>query len=371
MIIGVPKEIKDHEARVATIPGGVEALVRAGHQVLIEKDAGAGSGIRDEQYAERGARIVSTAAEIYEQAEMIIKVKEPQPQEYAMLRNGQILFTYLHLAAEEKLTRLLLEREVTGIAYETVQLPNGSLPLLTPMSEVAGRMSVQNGAHLLEYGQGGRGVLLSGVPGVLPASVVILGGGVVGANAAYIALGIGARVTVIDINIERLRNLSQTMHGNLATVASNVRNIAEAVKRAEIVIGAVLVTGAKAPVLVSEEMVASMAPGSVIVDVAVDQGGCIETIHPTSHSQPTYKMHGVLHYAVPNMPGAVPRTSTFALSNVTLPYVQKLADLGVTEALRRDPALRLGLNTYRGHITYQAVATTFGLEYVPWERLAN
>ncbi|MCE5259415.1 MAG: alanine dehydrogenase [Chloroflexi bacterium] len=371
MIIGVPKEIKDHEARVAVIPGGVVSLVRAGHKVLVETGAGIGSGITDEQFAQSGAIILPSAAQVFEQAEMILKVKEPQPQECALLHSGQVLFTYLHLAAEQELTLALVNKQVTAIGYETVQLANGSLPLLTPMSEIAGRMAVQIGAHFLEYGQGGRGVLLSGVPGVLPANVVILGGGTVGANAAYIALGIGARVTVIDLNIDRLRALEQTMHGNLSTVASNIHNITEAVKRAEVLIGAVLVTGAKAPVLVEEEMIASMAPGSVVVDVAVDQGGCIATIHPTSHSVPTYKTHGVVHYAVPNMPGAVPRTSTFALANVTLPYVSKLADLGFSEAVKRDSALRAGVNTHAGHVTYQAVADTFKLEYVPLNKVMD
>lgn len=369
MIIGIPKEIKDYEARVAIIPGGVAALVRAGHRVLIETGAGIGSGIADEQFAQNGAEILPDAKQVFAQSEMILKVKEPQPQEYDMLRPGQILFTFLHLAAAPELTQMLLEKQVTAIGYETVQLANGSLPLLTPMSEIAGRMAVQVGAHYLEYAEGGRGVLLSGVPGVLPANVVILGGGTVGANAAYIALGFGARVTVIDLNIERLRTLSQTLHGNLNTVASNIHNITEAVRRAELLIGAVLVPGSKAPVLVDEKMIASMAPGSVVVDVAIDQGGCIATTHTTSHSNPVYKVHGVLHYAVPNMPGAVPRTSTFALFNVTMPYVSKLADLGFQEAVRQDVALSKGVNTFKGHITCQAVADTFKYEYVPLEKL--
>ncbi len=364
MIIGVPKEIKDKEYRVALTPGGAESLVHAGHQVLIERGAGVGSGFSDEQYAQGGATIVASAAEAY-QAEMVLKVKEPLPAEYAYLRPGLILFTYLHLAADERLTRTLVERQVRAIAYETVQLANGSLPLLTPMSEVAGRMAVQIGAHYLQETEGGRGILLGGVPGVRPASVVILGGGTVGTNAAQIALGMGARVTVIDVNLERLRYLDQVMRGNLSTIASNRRNIAEAVRRAELVIGAVLLPGAKAPRLVTEEMIASMAPGSVVIDVAVDQGGCIETIQPTSHSAPTYTVHGVIHYAVPNIPGAVPRTSTYALSNATLPYVLKLAELGLEEAIRKDEALRLGVNTYGGHVTHKAVAETFGLAYRP------
>jgi len=365
MIIGVPKEIKDKEYRVSLTPGGVESLVHAGHQVLVQRGAGIGSGFSDEQYEGSGARILETAEEVYATAEMILKVKEPLPSEYSFLRPGLLLFTYLHLAANEALTRVLLERQVNAIAYETVQLANGSLPLLTPMSEVAGRMVVQIGAHYLEETQGGRGILLGGVPGVRQGSVVIIGGGTVGTNAAQIALGIGARVTVIDVNLERLRYLSEVLHGNLTTIASNRRNIAEAVRRAELLIGAVLLPGAKAPRLVSEEMVASMAPGSVIIDVSVDQGGCIETIHPTTHSAPTYVKHGVIHYAVPNIPGAVPRTSTYALSNATLPYVLKLAELGFAEAVRRDEALRLGVNTFAGHITHKAVADTFGMEYVP------
>lgn len=365
MIIGVPKEIKDKEYRVSLTPGGAESLIHAGHQVAVQRGAGVGSGFSDGQYEQGGARIAETAQEVYATAEMILKVKEPLPGEYPFLRPGLLLFTYLHLAAEETLTRALVEHQINAIAYETVQLANGSLPLLTPMSEVAGRMAVQIGAHYLEETRGGRGILLGGVPGVRSGSVVIIGGGTVGINAAQIALGMGARVTVIDINLERLRYLAEVLHGNLTTIASNRRNIAEAVRRAELLIGAVLLPGAKAPCLVSEEMVATMAPGSVVIDVAVDQGGCIETIHPTSHSVPTYIKHGVIHYAVPNIPGAVPRTSTYALSNATLPYVLKLADLGFTEAVRRDAALRQGVNTCAGQVTYKAVADTFGMEYVP------
>jgi alanine dehydrogenase len=371
MIIGVPKEIKDKEYRVALTPGGAESLVHSKHQILVEHGAGLGSGFKDEEYTEAGARILDTAEQVYAAAEMILKVKEPLPSEYIYLRPGLLLFTYLHLAAARSLTEALLANKVDAIAYETVQLPNGSLPLLTPMSEVAGRMAVQIGAHYLEQTYGGRGILLGGVPGVRSASVVIIGGGIVGSNAAQMALGLGARVTVIDINLDRLRYLNEVMHGSLSTVASNRRNIAEAVRRAELLIGAVLLTGAKAPVLVTEEMIATMAPGSVVIDVAVDQGGCIETIHPTSHSQPTYTLHGVIHYAVPNIPGAVPRTSTYALSNATLPYVQQLADRGLKQAVTRDPALRLGVNTYAGHITYQAVAKAFDMEYTPLEKLIS
>jgi len=296
---------------------------------------------------------------------MVVKVKEPLPTEYAYFRPGLVLFTYLHLAAEPVLTKQLLEDGVTAIAYETVQREDGSLPLLTPMSEVAGRMAVQIGAHYLEESEGGRGILLGGVPGVRPASVVIIGGGTVGTNAAEIALGMGARVTVIDINIDRLCYLDHVLHGRLTTMASNKRNITEAVRRAEVLIGAVLRPGAKAPVLVTEQQVATMVPGSVVIDVAVDQGGCIETVHPTSHSQPIYQKYGVIHYAVPNMPGAVPRTSTYALSNATLPYIQKVADLGAKRAMAGDPALRRGLNTYNGQLTHAAVAEALGRPHVP------
>jgi len=365
MIIGVVKEIRDSEYRVSLTPGGVESLVHDGHRVLIEQDAGRGSGFADADYRERGVEIVLGPERVYAEADVVVKVKEPLPSEYEMLRPGLILLTYLHLAADARLTRALLDRKVTAIGYETVQQDDGSLPLLTPMSEVAGRMAVQIGAHYLEQSQGGRGVLLSGVPGVRPGSVVILGGGIVGTNAAQIALGLGARVTVIDINLDRLRYLDQVLRGRLNTIASNRLNIAEAVRRAELLIGAVLVPGAKAPLLVSEEMVASMARGSVIIDVAVDQGGCIETSHPTTHSRPTYAVHGVIHYAVPNMPGIVPRTATYALSNATLPYVQQLANKGLARALRDVPCLARGVNTHQGHVTHKAVAETFNVPYVP------
>ncbi len=369
VIIGVPKEIKDNEYRVSLTPGGAESLIHAGHRVLVEQGAGAGSGFSDDDYLQGGAEIADTAAEVWAGAEMILKVKEPLPSEYDHLRPGLLLFTYLHLAAGEALTRALLERRVTAIGYETVQLANGTLPLLTPMSEVAGRMAVQIGAHYLEETQGGRGILLGGVPGVRSGSVVIIGGGVVGTNAAQIALGLGARVTIIDLNLDRLRYLDHVLHGSLSTIASNRRNIAEAVRRAELLIGAVLLPGAKAPVLVSKEMVATMAPGSVVIDVAVDQGGCIETIRPTSHSNPTYMVDGVVHYAVPNIPGAVPRTSTYALSNATLPYVVKLADLGFAEAVRQDAPLRAGVNAHAGHVTCRGVAEAFDMPCVPVEEL--
>ncbi len=362
MIIGIPKEIKDNEYRVSTTPGAVNTLVQAGHHVLVEAKAGEGSGFSDEEYARSGAEIVTTPAEVFARAEMIIKVKEPLPPEYDLLREGQILFTFLHLAAAEEVTRVLLERKVTGIGYETVQLPNGSLPLLTPMSEVAGRMAVQIAAHYLEKINGGRGKLLGGVPGVPPADVVIIGGGTVGTNAAMVALGMGASVVIIDINADRLRYLSEILHGNLITLTSNPHNIAEAVRRADVVIGAVLVPGAKAPRLVTRAMVETMKPGSVIVDVAIDQGGCVETSHVTSHSNPTYLVNGVLHYGVPNIPGAVPRTSTYALSNATLPYALKLANLGFEGAIKCDAALAKGVNTYKGFLTCPAVAEAFGME---------
>ena len=364
MIIGVPKEIKDKEYRVSLTPNVAESLIHAGHQVVVQAGAGAGSGFSDEQYQACGARIVTDVDQVYA-AQTVLKVKEPLPTEYELLRPGLLLFTYLHLAANEELARVLVRRGVTAIGYETVQRDDGSLPLLTPMSEIAGRMAVQIGAHYLEQTQGGRGILLSGVPGVRPGSVVIIGGGTVGTNAAQIALGLGARVTVIDIDIDRLRYLDHVMHGSLNTIASNHGIIAAAVLRAELLIGAVLVPGARAPVLVSESMVASMASGSVILDVAVDQGGCIETVHPTSHSAPTYTSHGVIHYAVPNIPGAVPQTSTYALSNATMPYVLKLATYGFAGAVSRDAGLRRGVNIHAGQVTHKAVADAFDMEHVP------
>lgn len=369
MIIGIPKEIKDGENRVSLTPEGVESLTHDGHRVLVQAGAGVGSGFSDFEYAESGAKILDSAEEVYGAAEMVLKIKEPLPEEYPLLRPDLLLFTYLHLAADRTLTEKLLETKLTAIGYETVQRADDSLPLLIPMSEIAGKMAVQIGAHYLEKSQGGRGILLGGVAGVLAARVVILGGGTVGSNAAEVALGLGARVTVINRGLERLRYLSQVMHGHLNTIASNRRNIFEAVRRAEVVIGAVLIPGGRAPVLVSEELIAEMAPGSVVVDVAVDQGGCIETIRPTSHSEPTYRVHDVIHYAVTNMPGAVPRTSTYALSNATLPYVMKLANLGIAEALAQDSALQKGVNTVDGHVTHEAVAEAFDLEYVPPKKL--
>ena len=366
MLVGVPKEIKDNEYRVAMTPAGVQQLIEQGHTVLVETKAGDGSRFPDEQYARVGAKIVPTATDAWG-AEMVVKVKEPIAVEYPFLRSDLVLFTYLHLAAEEKLTKAMLDSGVTGIAYETVEAPDGSLPLLTPMSEVAGRMAVQVGAYYLERPHLGRGMLLGGVAGVPGANVVIIGGGVVGTNAAHIALGMDANVTILDTNLERLRFLEHVLHGRLTTVASNSYNIAEAVQIADLVIGGVLIKGARAPRLVTREMVSTMRQGSVIADVAVDQGGCVETIHATTHSDPTYIIDGVVHYGVANMPGAVPRTSTLALSNATLPYVLRLARRGADGAMAEDPnGLAKGLNTYRGQVTYAAVAECFALPYVPY-----
>ena len=367
MIVGVPKEVKDHEFRVSATPGAVQTLIDAGHRVLVQRQAGGGSGFEDDEYSVNGAELVSSAEEIWQRAEMVMKVKEPLPSEYPFLREDLLLFTYLHLAANEELTAELVRRRVTSIAYETVELPNGALPLLTPMSEVAGKMSVQIAAHYLERMNGGRGKLMGGVPGVPPSDVVVVGAGIVGTNAALVALGMGALVVIIDINTDRLRYLSETFHGNMMTLVSNRHNVAEAVRRADVVIGAVLVKGAKAPRVVTRDMIASMKPGSVVVDVAVDQGGCIETTRPTSHSEPIYFVDGVLHYCVPNMPGAVPRTSTYALSNQTLPYALQIARKGLRRAVSENRALAQGVNVFQGKITYEAVAEAFGMEYTPLE----
>jgi len=364
MIVGVPKEIKDNEYRVSMTPGGVHQLVENGHTVLVEDVAGEGSYFHNEDFTEAGAQIADAEA-VWTQANMVVKVKEPLPDEYKYLRPDLLLFTYLHLAASENLTRTMAGSGVIGIAYETVELANGTLPLLTPMSEVAGRMSVQMGAQYLERHEGGRGKLLGGIPGVRPSNVVILGGGVVGTHAAQIALGMGASVTLMDINLDRLRTLSELLHGNFVTWAANPLDIARAVRRADLVIGAVLIKGAKAPKLVTRDMVETMKPGSVIVDVAVDQGGCIETSRPTTHSNPVFCVNDVVHYCVANMPGAVPRTSTRGLSNATLPYVLKLANMGFADAVKSDTALARGVNTYQGAITYQAVAEAFGMTYTP------
>ena len=363
MIVGIPKEIKDNEYRVALTPGGAEAFIMAGHQVLVQASAGDGSGFSDAQYTAAGVEIVPRAAGVWERADMIMKVKEPRPEEYELLRAEQLLFTYLHLAAEEELTHVLMERRVCAVAYETVESKRGALPLLTPMSEVAGRMSVQVAANYLQIANGGRGKLLGGVAGVRRSTLTIIGGGVVGINAAQIALGMGAQTVILDIDADRLRYLDQVLHGNFNTLSSNPRNIADAVRVSDVVIGAVLVRGARAPRLVTHEMIRAMKPGTVVVDVAVDQGGCIETIRPTSHSDPIYEIDGVIHYGVTNMPGAVPRTSTYALSNATLPYGLKLANQGLKAAVESDAGLGLGVNVLNGRITYPAVAAAFGLEY--------
>ncbi len=368
MLIGIPREIKDNEYRISMTPGGVCQLIEAGHEVWIETGAGEGSGFADTQYNAFGARIVSTGAEAWA-TEMVVKVKEPQPSEYPFLRPDLTLVTYLHLAADEQLTREMMARGVTGIAYETVELPNGNLPLLTPMSEIAGRMAIQIGAHYMEKMNGGRGKLMGGVAGVRPADVVIIGAGIVGTNAAQVALGMGAHVILIDINLDRLRYLHEVMGGRLTTLSSNPLNIAQAVQRADLLVGAVLVKGAKAPKLVTREMISSMASGSVVIDVAVDQGGCIETSHPTTHSSPTFLVDGVVHYCVANMPGAVPRTSTYALSNATLPYIVKLANMGVEAAIQTDAGLAKGVNTYKNEIAYASVAEAFGLGHTPVEAL--
>lgn len=366
MRVGVPKEIKPDENRVALTPAGAHTLVSHGHKVFIESGAGVGSGFEDADYIAAGATILPSAGEVWGEADMIMKVKEPLPPEYPKMRKGQMLFTYLHLAPEPELTRALMEQGVDAVAYETVELPSRALPLLTPMSEIAGRMSVQVGAHFLEKRHGGRGVLLGGVPGVLPAEVVIIGAGVVGTNAAKMAVGLGAKVTIIDINLDRLRYLDDIFGSKVQTLASNPFSIADAVKKADLVVGAVLIPGAKAPKLVSEAMVAEMKPGSVIVDVAIDQGGCIETMdHTTTHSNPTFVKHGVVHYSVPNIPGAVPRTSTFALTNATLPYAVLLANKGFKEAVKSDIPLSKGVNVTNGKITYEAVAKAHNLPYTP------
>ena len=362
MIIGLPKEIKDNEYRVAMTPGAVSQVAGAGHTVLVESGAGQGSGFQDHEYQGAGAILVKTADDCWG-GDMVVKVKEPQPSEYAFMHSNLVLFTYLHLAAEKELTQAMLESQVTGIAYETVETPDARLPLLAPMSQVAGRMAVQIGSQYLEKTYGGRGKLLGGVPGVRPADVSILGAGVVGTHAAQIALGMGAHVMLLDIDAERLQYLDQVLHGRLTTLSANPVNIAEAVARSDLLIGAVLLKGARAPRLVTREMVSTMETGSVVVDVSVDQGGCVETIRPCTHSDPTYLLNGIIHYGVTNMPGAVPRTSTYALSNATLPYVMKMTEHGVLDALHQDPALQRGVNVYGGKITYEAVAMAHDLEY--------
>ena len=365
MIVGVPKEIKDNEARVGLTPAGAEALVAAGHTVLVEQSAGEASGFPDADYAAAGAKLVASAAELWAKAEIVVKVKEPVAAEYGYFRPGLVLFTYLHLAPVPELTKALLDKQVIGIAYETVRDARGMLPLLLPMSEVAGRMAVQVGAAYLEKEHGGRGILLGGVPGVAPANVTIVGGGIVGTNAAKVALGFGARTTLIDKNLNRLRELDDIFGGRLNTLAANSANVAAATREADLVIGAVLIPGAVTPCIVTKEMVAAMKKGAVIVDVAIDQGGCVETAKPTSHSNPSYEVDGVVHYAVTNMPGAVPHTSTLALTNATLPYLLKLANLGAVAALKQDAGLAQGLNTYLGELTYEGVAEAQGKKYTP------
>jgi alanine dehydrogenase len=367
MIIGVPKEIKTNENRVALVPAGAELLVAKGHTVYVERGAGLGSGFSDEQFVAAGARILETADEVWAKADMITKVKEPIAVEWPRMRKGQVIYTYFHFAAAEELTRAVIVSGAVAIAYETVQLASGELPLLTPMSEVAGRMAVQEGAKYLEKVHGGRGVLLGGVPGVAPAKVVIIGGGVVGINAAKMAAGMGANVTILDISLERLRYLDDVLPANVKTIYSNRFNILEAIERADLVVGAVLLPGAKAPHLVTRADLKRMQPGAVIVDVAVDQGGCVETIQPTTHENPTYFVDGILHYGVANMPGGVPRTSTLALTNATLPYGLRLAKNGWKQACKEDPALALGLNVVDGKVVYPGVAEAFGLPLVDVE----
>ena len=365
MIIGVPKEVKDHESRVGVTPAGVHALVAAGHTVLVEHNAGELSALTDDEYQAAGAEIVGSAHDVWRLADMVVKVKEPVEKEYRHFREGLVLFTYLHLAPVVALTDALLANKVTGIAYETVRDRAGTLPLLTPMSEVAGRMSVQVGAAYLEKEHGGRGVLLGGVPGVPPGNVVILGGGIVGTNAAKMALGLGAKVTLVDLNLNRLRELDDIFSGRLYTLYSNAYNVERAVCEADLVIGGVLIPGAAAPKIVTKSMVSKMRKGAVIVDVAIDQGGCIETARPTTHSDPSYEVDGVVHYCVTNMPAAVPNTSTLALTNATFPYVLKLAKLGANAAIQSDPGIAEGVNTFNGSLTYKAVATAQSRDFTP------
>jgi alanine dehydrogenase len=365
MKVAIPRELKNHEYRVAITPSGVHELVRSGHEVFVEKDAGVGSRILDHDFVAAGATILPTADDVWETGDLILKVKEPVAEEYHRMRKGQVLFTYLHLAASRACTDALLASGITAIAYETVQLPDGSLPLLAPMSEVAGRMAPQVGAHHLQRDGGGRGVLMGGVSGVYAAKVVVLGAGVSGMNAAAIALGMQAEVLLVDKNVARLRSADAIYQGHCQTVASNLYEIERAVIDADLVIGAVLVPGAKAPMLISNELVSRMLPGSVLVDISIDQGGCFEDSHPTTHDNPTYEVHNSLFYCVANMPGAVPHTSTYALTNVTLPYALEIANRGWRDALRADPAFALGLNTHEGVITYDSVGEAHGLPWTP------
>ncbi len=363
MIIGVPKEVKNRENRVAMVPGGVTLLTRAGHKVYVQSKAGLGAGIPDEKFVKAGAQILDSADEVWAKADMIVKVKEPVPEEYGRLRENQILYTYLHLAAAQELGHTLLSKGVSAIAYETIELPNRSLPLLTPMSEVAGRLAVQVGAQCLQKHRGGKGILLGGVPGVRRGRVTIIGGGVVGVNSAKMAIGLGARVTIIDVDAARLAYLDDIFGSDIDTIMSTPENIIKAVAESDLVVGAVLITGAKAPKLVSREMVRSMEKDSAIVDVAIDQGGCIETIRPTTHDDPVFIEENVIHYGVTNMPGDVPMTSTYALTNVTLKYALELANKGLEKAIAENAALRKGLNTYKGACVHQAVAEALGVPY--------
>ena len=365
MIVGVPKEVKDNEYRVALTPEGSRELTHSGHTVLVQEGAGEGSSLLRERYERAGAEIVPAAKDVWDAADMILKVKEPVADEYDLLREGQILFTYLHLAASKELTELLAQRKVSAVAYETVQLDDGRLPLLTPMSEIAGRMAPHVGARLLEKENGGRGVLMGGVSGVRPAKVLVLGAGMAGSNAAWIAAGMEAEVVVLDKSLDKLRFIDQIHKGRIMTLMSDQLTLEQRVRESDVVIGTVLVPGAKAPKIVSRAMVASMRPGSVVIDISIDQGGCIETSRMTTHSDPTYTEEGVVHYCVGNMPGAVPNTSTYALTNVTMPYAIAMADRGLEEALREDPALATGLNTYGGAVTNRAVAEAHDLEWTP------
>ena len=365
MIVGILKEIKAEENRVCMTPSGVEVMLQNGNTLLVEKDAGKGSGFEDAAYAEAGAEIVDTPKEIFDRSDMVMHVKEPLPAEYDLIREGQIVFTYLHLAAAEELTNVLMKSNSINIAYETIQKADGSLPLLTPMSEVAGRMAIQQGAKYLEMAQGGHGVLLGGVPGVDPGNVVIIGGGIVGINAAKMACGLGAKVYVLDMNLDRLRYLSDVMPSNCFLLMSSPATIRDLIPSADVVVGAVLIPGAKAPRLVTRAMLKTMKPGSVLVDVAIDQGGCFETSKPTTHGDPIYMVDGVVHYCVANMPGAVPKTSTMALTNATLPYAVEIANKGWEKAMRENPEIKLGANVVKGKVTYKGVADALGLEYEP------
>jgi len=369
MIAGVPKEIKNGEYRVSILPFAVEALKNSGHTVLVQKDAGQGSGVEDNEYRNSGAEIVDSPEEIFSRADLILKVKEPLPQEYEMLRGGQVVFTYFHFAAGRELTEAMIRKKIIAIAYETIQLEDGNLPLLTPMSEVAGRMAVHEGAKYLEEPLKGRGVLLGGVPGVEPATVVILGGGVVGANAAKMAAGLGANVIILDIDLERLRYLDDIMPKNVTTLMSNSHNIRRMARQADLLIGAVLVTGNRAPMLVTDELVSTMKPGAVIVDVAVDQGGCIETTRPTTHEEPIYLVHRVVHYCVANMPGAFARTSTYALVNATFPYIMQIVDRGWRQAALAEPSIARGINLIKGKVVLSEIAELFDLPYTPIEQV--